>query len=142
MKTKNITAEAHAIWNLWKEMWNGDLEKANLIIEDGFFPNLLSNKMVIPEAINSAQKVQEWVKLVRCLFQTLEYETLAGPFVDEQQKVLCCHWKATGIFSGKTDYPSDVAGNGFLIEGTDILKFKDGKIYKCWTQSDVVTRTE
>lgn len=142
METVDIITQANEIWNLWTKMWNGDLDKAGLIIEDGFYLNLLSDKYVKPKEVNNVRKVKEWVTIIRNKFQTLKYATLAGPFVDEKQSVLCCHWKATGIFSGNTDIPTDVPGACFLIEGTDILKFRKGKIYECWTQSGLVTRSE
>lgn len=140
METNSIITEANIIWTLWTAMWNGDLDKADSIIENGFDLNLLSNKLVEPKDINNSKKVKEWVNGIRNLFETLKYQTLAGPFVDVQQQALCCHWKATGVFCGKTEYPNDIAGNTFLIEGTDILKFSKGKIQECWTQSNIVNR--
>jgi hypothetical protein len=142
METANIIAQANEIWALWSQMWNGDVDKAELIIEAGFYPNLLSHKYVNNSEVNNAQRVKEWVTLIRNKFKALKYETLAGPFIDEKQGALCCHWKATGIFSGNSDIPIDIPGTSFLIEGTDILKFRRGKIYECWTQSGLVTRSE
>ena len=142
METVDIIMQANEIWDLWSQMWNGNLDKADLIVEDGFYPNLLSDQPVKAIEVNNPEKVKEWVTIIRNKFQTLKYETLAGPFVDEKQSVLCCHWKATGIFSGNTDIPVDIPGTSFLIEGTDIIKFREGKIYECWTQSGLVTRNK
>ena len=141
MHEQGIISAANKIWQHWTLMWNGDLPKADPLIEDGFCLHLTSTKNAIAEEINNAGKVKEFVIATRAKFQTIVYETLAGPFIDTRQKTLCCHWKAMGIYSGNSGMPTDIAGTGFLIEGTDILKFNNGKIYECWTQSNPVINT-
>ncbi|WP_447641947.1 MULTISPECIES: hypothetical protein [Chitinophagaceae] len=140
MKT-TIRQEAIIIFKAWTDMWNGELDKADLIIENGFRPHLLIDKYGKEDEINNAEKVKDWVKAIRGSFKSLTYAQLAGPFTDETESVTCFHWKATGVFAGKTGLPIDIPGKDFLIEGTDILKFWNGKIYECWTQSGVVMKS-
>ncbi|SHM13429.1 hypothetical protein [Mucilaginibacter sp. OK098] len=131
-----ITHIGNHIWESWASMWNGDLSITKNIIAEGLKVHLTAAARYDPNNIVDGSGVKEMVSSIRNKYRYLKYKTLAGPFVDVQQQVVTAHWEAQIVFDGRSELPNDIAGETFTIVGTDILKFKDNKIYEFWTMNN------
>ncbi len=133
MNANDIQTQGVQLWADWAAMWNGDLARAGVIIADGFRANLTSTAITDPAQLRDARAVAAWVARIRGRYGRLVYTTVAGPFVDLAQGVVSSPWFADGIYAGRTGVPADVEGRAFRKAGLDLLKFRDGRIYECWT---------
>ena len=136
-KVNNDTAIGVNLWKRWAAMWNGDLAQASEIITPkGFSAHLTDVGLYLatPEQLrlDSPLEVRNWVSRIRDRYDSLEYTTKAGPFIDVQSGTIAAPWQAEGIFGGKTSMPDDKPGVSFTMVGSDILRFKDGKLYEYW----------
>ncbi len=134
MKKREI---ARALWRRWAAMWNGDYSLANdIIVAKGFTAHLTDIGLVFADPIrlrmNSQQEVHKWVARIRNKYASLNYTTKAGPFIDIETSCISATWQAEGVFTGKTSMPNDKPGAPFTIVRTDILRFKNGKLYEYW----------
>ena len=133
--TNETVQTGRYLWDSWTTMWNGELPLARHIIADGFYAHLSNTSTADPATLRNAAEVEKWVTRVRSKYAELVYATDAGPFVDTTAQTVTCYWKAKGIYAGFTGKAGDIVGKEFTVVGTDILKFRDGKITECWTMS-------
>ena len=119
--------EGIALYEKWAKMWNGDLDlAADLLVAEGFILHLTDVGMQAgdPQIVRGASvpEFQAMVVRVRNRYDTLVYRTQSGPFVDQDRGVVCAPWQAE----------ASQGSNSITIVGTDILGFRDGKIYEYW----------
>jgi hypothetical protein len=129
--------EAQKLWERWAAMWNGDYSQASdIIVVKGFNAHLTDIGLLLADPVklrmNSPQEVHEWVARIRERYASLNYTTKTGPFIDIENTKIIASWQAEGVFGGKTSMPNDIPGKSFTVVGTDILGFKDGKLYEYW----------
>lgn len=124
------------IWDFWADMWNGNLTLAEIIISKGFrlhIPNSASDA----KTLYSSDDVKQLVSQIRGKYAKLHYYTVAGPFIDVNQQVVSAHWEATATPHKLHELFHNMPDKLIKIEGTDILKFRDNKIFECWTMNNL-----
>jgi hypothetical protein len=130
MTTQTQRQAANRLWQDWAALWNGELERAASLIAEGFTAHLTGDAAVPPQPICDAASVAQWVAFIRARRSRLSYATLLGPIVDGE--LLVGHWHAEGLA-----VPAEGgAPQPFVRVGTDILRFRDGRLVECWTMNN------
>lgn len=119
------------LYNQWMEMWNGNLDLANLIVDkDCIVHQAGSNGFRGPEG------VMQMVHMGRKPFSSIHFTLEVGPIVDGD--MLSARWTSRGIYRGGIPGTKAPAGTEVESGGIDIWRVKSGKIIEYWVSSDVL----
>lgn len=116
------------LYRQWTALWNGELFVAHRIIAEPFELHLSADATAPAEAVRDARTVALWVAQVRARAVQLRYRVELGPLIDGEY--ITGYWRVAGTLKA----PAGL-GPSFARVGTDILRFRGGRITECWTMS-------
>jgi len=127
-------AGAHALWNRWIDLWNGDLSAADEVLADRITvhsPPL--SKSVDPGAVEDRAGALALVSGVRS-FADLRFRTEVGPLVDGDHVVGC--WRFTGPYLGGLAESPAEPGTVLDNRGIDVLRLEAGRVREWWSAAE------
>ncbi|MGH2970153.1 MAG: ester cyclase, partial [Solirubrobacteraceae bacterium] len=110
----------------WEAAWNSHqpprllaLMTEDIAYDDSAWPRTMRGHADVREFLGST-----WRAL-----PDLEFQTVAGPFVEHGAPRAALYWKGTGTFTGPLD-PPGLAPTGARIEfeGFDLHEYRDGRV--------------
>ena len=120
------------LYRQWAALWNGELFIAHRIIADGFTAHLTADATAPVEQVHDARTVALWVAQVRARAVQMRYRVEVGPLIDGEY--ITAYWRAAGTLKASAGL-----GPGFVKVGTDVLRFRGGRLTECWTMNNVAT---
>ena len=124
-----------ALYEPWKDLWNGDLSLTDKIIAEDFAGHLAPLSGTGPDQFHGRQPLNDWISSIHALLPDLSFVLDVGPIADEQHLVV--RWKARGTYRGGFPGASpDAVGREVTFPGTDILRIVDGKFAEYWGDAD------
>lgn len=117
------------LYRQWAALWNGELFIAHRIIAEHFKAHLTADATAPVEPVHDARTVALWVAQVRARAVQMRYRVELGPLIDGEY--ITAYWRVAGTLKA----PAGL-GPGFVKVGTDILRFRGGRLTECWTMSN------
>lgn len=112
-------ADGHsALWERWIELWNGNLEIAESIVDEHLVSHLPSNS-TIP---GGRKRLVSRIAAVHAAYPNMSVGVESGPLIS--RGLIAGRWIVTG-----PDVPA--------VAGADILRIEDGRIVEHWTSRDL-----
>ena len=131
MTTAEQRKVGQELYRQWGALWNGELFIAHRIIADPFKVHLTADATApLLEQVHDARTVALWVAQVRARAVQMRYRVEVGPLIDGEY--ITAYWRVSGTLKA----PAGL-GPGFVKGGTDILRFRGGRLSECWTMSNV-----
>jgi hypothetical protein len=118
------------LYRQWGALWNGELFIAHRIIADEFKAHLTADATVPLEPVHDARTVALWVAQVRARAVQMRYRIELGPLIDGEY--ITAYWRVSGTHKAPAGQ-----GPSFVKVGTDILRFRGGRLTECWTMNNV-----
>jgi len=87
-----------ALYEPWKDLWNGDLSLSDKIIAEDFDGHLAPLSGTGPDQFHGRQPLNDWISGIHALMPDLSFVLDVGPIADEQHLVV--RWKARGTYRG------------------------------------------
>ena len=87
-----------ALYEPWKDLWNGDLSLTDKIIAEDFAGHLAPLSGTGPDQFHGRQPLNDWISGIHALLPDLSFVLDVGPIADEQHLVV--RWKARGTYRG------------------------------------------
>jgi len=125
---------AHALWQGWVELWNGDLSRAERILAADFTVNA-AIVGVDGGAVQGASGLAGWVALLRTALGEPTFTVEVGPIIDGD--LVGGHWRVQGRYAGGMPGATAAPGTPVDFTGTDILRIDGGVLAEYWVNSDV-----
>lgn len=122
------------LWNLWADLWNGDLAIADQIIAPDFVAHFVP--LTGGEGnVHCPEDLKQWIRTAQSLFPDLHFIVEVGPIID--RNMVAGRWKATGTYEGSLPAtPESVLGKRVTFTGTDTLRVEDGRFVEYWANAD------
>lgn len=117
------------LYRQWAALWNGELFIAHRIIAEPFKLHLSADAAAPAEDVHDARTVALWVAQVRARAVQMRYRVELGPLIDGEY--ITGYWRAAGTLKAPMGL-----GPSFVKVGTDILRFRGGRLAECWTMSN------
>ena len=130
----SVSANA-ALYEPWKDLWNGDLSITDKIIAEDFVAHAAPLTGSGTDQIRGRQALNDWISGIHAVLADLSFAVDVGPIADEQHMVV--RWKARGTYRGGFPGASpDAVGREVTFTGTDTLRIADGMLVEYWANAD------
>jgi predicted ester cyclase len=126
---------AHALWQKWTALWNGDLSQAQQILTTDFTVHAALVGDLDEAAVQGARGVAGWVTLLRAALGEPTFTVQIGPIVDGD--LVCGRWHVHGHYAGGFPGATATPGTPVAFTGTDVLRVDNGLLAEYWINSDV-----
>jgi predicted ester cyclase len=117
------------LYDRWMEMWNGNLDLANSIVDKDCVVHQAGS-----DGFRGPSGVVRMVQMGREPFSSIHFALEVGPIVDSD--MLSARWTSRGIYRGGILGTKAPAGTEVEFGGIDIWRLKSGKIIEYWVSSD------
>jgi predicted ester cyclase len=122
-----------ALWERWIELWNGNLELAEIIHPD-FVVHRVPQPHITP-GLGGREGLLEWVRETRSFFEDLRFTVEVGPLVDGE--MAAGRWVAEGIYRGGLPGSTAPSGTRIAFHGNDIWRAEDKQVREYWLSDDL-----
>jgi steroid delta-isomerase-like uncharacterized protein len=110
----------------WEEAWNSHqvdrllaLMTEDIVYDDSGWPRTMRGHADVREFVESAWRAMP----------DLEFHTVEGPFLMDDQPKAAFYWRGTGTFTGPLDPPGLApTGKRIEFEGCDVQEYRDGRV--------------
>ena len=124
------------IWNLWMEVWNGNLSIADEIIAPKFVAHF-APAATSPAEVRGPNGLKQWIGGSAAAFTNYSFTTTVGPLADEDK--VAGRWVFRGTYQGGIPGASPAAvGKRVEYAGMDLFRVEDGKIVEYWLCADML----
>jgi predicted ester cyclase len=124
------------LWQLWNEVWNGNLSIADAIIAPKFGAHFVPIG-VSPAKVRGPDGLKQWIGAFLGAFTDYSFTTTVGPLADEDK--VAGRWLFRATYQGGMPGASPAAvGKQVEFAGMDLFRVEDGKIVEYWLCADVL----
>jgi predicted ester cyclase len=127
--------DGSTLWDLWIELWNGDLAGAEEIIDPDFVLHRVPSPQ-LPAELGGRARLVVWVTQTRALFADLRFSVAVGPIVDGD--LVAGRWIAEGVYQGGIPGSTAPSGTPVRFRGNDIWRAENGLIREYWLSDDLL----
>jgi predicted ester cyclase len=123
------------LWERWIELWNGDLDLAQEIIDPDFDLHRIPPPRVL-EGVAGRERLVEWIRQTRSFFPDLRFTVKVGPIVEGDH--VAGRWVAEGTYQGGIPGSTAPPGTAIRFHGNDIWRAERGLIREYWLSDDLL----
>lgn len=122
------------VYQLWMDMWNGELDRAVDIFAPGCVAHPAPMTTDDPPVFRGPEGMSRFVEQGRAIFATVTFQAEDAPIIDGDR--LACRWSAVGTYAGGLPGATAPPGSPITFRGIDVWRLENGKVVEYWVASD------